>query len=395
MPDLPHKPAPARLSPAEMLERLVAFPTVSARSNLDLVSFVEDTLAGHGVTATRVPSPCGTKASLFASIGPMVPGGVVLSGHTDVVPAEEGNWTSDPFSLAARDGRLYGRGACDMKGFDALVLAAVPDMVEADLAAPIHIALSYDEEVGCKGAPDLVAAMAEALPPPRAVIVGEPTRLQPVTGHKGSFSFLTRVTGRPVHSSRIDQGVSAVMTAARLVTWLEDRMAENRAAADPASPFAPPYTTVHVGMINGGVAANIVSGSCTFVTDVRAVPGDDPDAFLARFERHVREAVEPAMKALAPEAGVEILARSAVPGLAPSGADDTALALVRDLSGHDRPGVASYGTEAGIFQAAGWSSVVCGPGDIAQAHQADEYLEESELAAGERFIGRLIDRLSA
>lgn len=393
MPDAPYRTG-QRLAPAEMLERLVAFPTVSSETNLPLVEFVEAYLAGHGVPSTRVPSPCGEKASLFATIGPNVPGGVVLSGHTDVVPAREGNWTSDPFRLARRDGRLYGRGATDMKGFDALALAAVPDMVAAPLKAPIHIALSHDEEVGCKGAPDLVAALTRAIAPPRAVIVGEPSGMRPVVGHKASLSFHADVTGKPVHSSRIDTGVSAVMVAARLVTWLEDRMAERRRAADPASPFAPPYTTVHVGMIEGGVAANIVAGHCRFVCDIRALPGDDPHAIVAAFERHVRDEVEPAMKRVAPSAGVALTPRGDIPGLAPE-EDGEAARLVRALTGVAGGDVVSYGTEAGFFQRAGWSTVVCGPGDISRAHQADEYLEEGELADGERFMARLVETLSA
>jgi len=394
MPDTPHRPTGQRLSPAEMLERLVAFPTVSSETNLPLIAFVEDYLASHGVPSTRVPSPCGEKASLFATIGPQVEGGVVLSGHTDVVPAREEGWTTDPFRLARRAGRLFGRGTADMKGFDALALAAVPDMVAARLNAPIHIALSYDEEVGCKGAPDLVAAMVDAIAPPRAVIVGEPTMMRPVVGHKASFSFHAEVTGRACHSSRIDLGVSAVTTAARLVAWLDDRMADNRAAADPACPFAPPWTTVHVGMIEGGVAPNVVAAHCRFVCDVRALPGDEPKAVLDRFERHVREDVEPAMKAVAPEAGVRIVPRSNVPGLEPE-EDGEAARLVRALTGAIGGDVVSYGTEAGIFQAAGWSCVVCGPGDIGVAHQANECLEETQLAAGERFMARLIESLSA
>ncbi|UOM35785.1 acetylornithine deacetylase [Acuticoccus sp. I52.16.1] len=382
------------LTPTQMLERLVAFPTVSSRSNLELMAFVKDTLAQCGVTATLLPDPSGEKANLYATVGPMVEGGVVLSGHTDVVPAEEDTWSAGPWALTRRDGRLYGRGACDMKGFDALVLAAVPAMVAAGLAVPIHIALSYDEEVGCRGAPPLIAAMKAALPAPRAVIVGEPTRMRPVGGHKGSFSFHTHVTGHAVHSSRIDIGVSAVMTAARLITWLEDRMAANARAADPASPFVPPYTTIHCGMIQGGTAANIVSDRCRFVTDMRVVPPEDPEVILAEYERHIREVIEPEMKRKHAGAGVRIERRSDVAPLMPDPGGG-AEALFAALGVGEAPAAVSYGTEAGLFQRAGWPAMVCGPGDIAQAHQADEYLEESELAKGERFIARLIAHLAA
>jgi acetylornithine deacetylase len=368
-----------------MLARLVAFPTVSSESNLDCIGFIADYLAAHGVESRLVPSADGRKANLHATIGPKVEGGIVFSGHTDVVPVAGQDWSSDPFLLTERNGRLYGRGTCDMKGFDALVLAAVPRMVAADLARPIHIALSYDEEVGCQGAPFLVEDMLRNVPTPSAVIVGEPTRMKVVNGHKGSVSYFTTVRGHSVHSSRIDEGVSAVMVAARLVVWHDDRLRENKASCDPANPFAPPYTTLHCGMIQGGTAANIVAGECTFVTDIRAIPTDDPWAYRARYEAYVRDVIEPEMRAIAPGTGVEIAHRAAVPGLRPE-SDGEAERLARRITGDNGTHVVSYGTEAGIFQNAGWSSVVCGPGDIAQAHQADEYIELSEFVAGERFI---------
>ncbi len=381
------------LSPREMLARLIAFPTISSRSNLDCIGFIQEYLSSHGVESRLVHNAGGDKASLHATIGPNVEGGVVLSGHTDVVPVAGQDWTSEPFLLTERHGRLYGRGACDMKGFDALVLAAVPAMLAADLARPIHLALSHDEEVGCQGAPILVEDMLRSVPTPSAVIVGEPTRMKVVTGHKGSVSYFTTVRGHSVHSSRIDQGVSAVMVAARLVVWHDDRLRENKAAADPANPFEPPYTTLHCGVIQGGTAANIVAGECTFVTDIRGVPGDDPRAYKARFEAYVRDVIEPEMRAIAPHSGIDIVHRAEVPALRPE-TDGAAERLARRLTGDNGTGVVSYGTEAGIFQNAGWSSVVCGPGDIAQAHQADEYIEISEFEAGEAFIRDLVAGLA-
>jgi len=383
-----------QMTTREMLARLVAFPTVSSASNLPLMDFVRDWLAAHGVESRLVPNADGTKANLYATVGPMVEGGVVLSGHTDVVPVEGQPWTTDPFVLTERDGRLYGRGTCDMKGFDALALAAVPAMLKAGLRRPVHIALSYDEEVGCQGAPSMVDAMVASLPRPAAVIVGEPSRMKVVTGHKGSVSYFTTVRGRTVHSSRIDLGVSAVMVAARLVVWHDDVMAQNRAAAAPDSPFEPPWTTLHCGYIRGGTAANVVADRCEFVAEVRAIPTEDPWSFRNRYEAYVRDVIEPAMRAVAPETGIDIVHRAAVPGLRPE-TDGIAEALVRRLTGDNGQTVVAYGTEAGIFQAAGWSSVVCGPGDIAQAHQADEYIEVSELAAGEAFMARLIADLAA
>ncbi|MGI6851844.1 acetylornithine deacetylase [Mesorhizobium sp. 1B3] len=385
-------PSPHRMTSKEMLERLVSFPTVSSDSNLALIDFVKVYLAGCGVPSTLVFNEDGTKANLFATIGPMVPGGVVLSGHTDVVPALEPGWTNSPWALTERNGRLYGRGACDMKGFDALALAAVPDMLAADLKAPIHIALSYDEEVGCIGAHALVERMAETIAEPRAVFVGEPTRMRVVNGHKGLVAFETRVRGHAVHSSRIDTGVSAVMVAARLVTWLEDTMAENSSRPAPGC-FEPPYTTLHCGMIAGGVAGNIVAESCNFITDIRAIPQERPEDFRNRFEHYARTVIEPGMKAIAPNSGIVIVDLSAVPGLAPE-PNGEAEALALALTGANDTGVVAYGTEGGIFQNAGWSTVVVGPGDIAQAHQVDEYIELEQLDAGERFIRRLIAELA-
>lgn len=382
------------LSSREMLARLIAFPSVSTNSNLDIIHFCRDWLQSHGVESTLVMSPEGDKANLYATIGPRVEGGVVLSGHTDVVPVEGQAWTSDPWTLTERDGRLYGRGTTDMKGFDAMVLALVPEMVNADLKRPVHIALSYDEELACRGAPSMVRAMADTIPTPAAVIVGEPTRHAVVTGHKASVQLRTHVTGYAVHSSRIDQGVSAVMTAARLITWHEDVMEENRRKAEPANPFEPPYTTLHCGMVAGGSAANVVSSAAWFYSDIRAIPTEDPAEYMAQYKTYIRDVIEPRMKGIVPETGVAVELVAEVPGLRPE-VDGEAERLMRRLTGDNGTHVVSYGTEAGIFQKVGWSSVVCGPGDIAQAHQPDEYIEISEFEAGERLLRRLVGDLCA
>ncbi|MET0530937.1 MAG: acetylornithine deacetylase [Microvirga sp.] len=381
------------LSPREMLARLIAFPSVSTSSNLDIIHFSCDWLKNHGIESELVFSPEGDKANLHATIGPKVDGGVVLSGHTDVVPVEGQTWTSDPWTLTERNGRLYGRGTTDMKGFDALALALVPEMLRADLKRPIHIALSYDEELACRGAPSMVRAMVERIPTPSAVIVGEPTRHAVVTGHKASVQLRTRLTGHAVHSSRIDQGVSAVMTGARLIVWLEDVMERNRAGLDPANPFEPPYTTLHCGMMEGGTAANIVASSAWFYTDIRAIPTEDPEEYVARYRAHIADDVVPRMRAIAPGTGIEVEVISHVPGLRPE-QDGAAERLMRRLTGDNGNHVVSYGTEAGLFQQAGWSTVVCGPGDIAQAHQPDEYIEVSEFQAGERLLRRVIAELA-
>lgn len=391
---------PATCSPEAMLASLVAFPTVSRDSNLPLVHFVRDYLAGHGVESRLVHNPEGTKANLYAMVGPAEAGGVILSGHTDVVPVEGQTWTTDPFRLTERDGRLYGRGTADMKGFDAVVLAAVPAMLAAGLRRPVQIALSYDEEVGCLGAPSMIAAMRETLPPAAAVVVGEPTMMQVVSRHKGVTGIQTHVRGYEVHSSLLHTGVSAVMTAARLVTWAADRMAENRAAAardpDPVRAlFDPPYTTLHVGRIEGGTAHNITARDCRFSLDIRSLPGESQEDWIARYTAFAAE-VEAELRAVRPEAGIAVAVRSRTPGCRKELAERAeAERLARALTGDNGEHVVAFGTEAGQFQDAGYSAVICGPGSIAQAHQADEYIARAQLAAAGAFVDRLIARLAA
>jgi acetylornithine deacetylase len=382
----------------EMLAKLVGFPTVSRDSNLELIEFVRGYLAGHGVESRIVPSQDGRKANLFALIGPNVPGGVVLSGHTDVVPVDGQAWSTDPFTVVERDGRLYGRGTCDMKGFNALGLALVPEMLKAGLKRPIQIALSYDEEVGHQGVPSLIEAMRETLPPAAAVFVGEPTSMQVVTQHKGGLSLTTRLRGFEVHSSLVHTGVSAVMNAARLIIWHAELMAENRLAAGtlgagaPGNLFDPPYTTLHNGMIQGGTASNITAKDCWFTSDIRFLPGESGDGWLARYRAECAR-VAADMRAIRPEAGIEIDVRLNAPGCQ-NEADGAAEALARRLTGDNGEHAVSYGTEAGHFQRqGGYSTCVIGPGSIAQAHQPDEYIAVSQLEAGEAFIRRLIASL--
>jgi len=382
-----------QMTPIEMLARLVAFPTESQRSNLDLIHFVRDYLASHGVASQIVPSADGQKANLFATVGPQVDGGVVLSGHTDVVPVAGQKWTSDPWTLTERDGLLYGRGSCDMKGFDAIGLALVPDMLKAGLKRPFHIALSYDEEIGCYGAPFMIAEMVRQGIRPSAVIVGEPSMMQVVTGHKGGTRTRTTVRGYAVHSSRMDLGVSAVMTAARLITWFEDQMELRRAHADPATPFVPPYATFHSGMVTGGTAANITAEHCEFVGEWRVIPPEDPMEDYARYLAYIREVIEPPMKARSPDAGVDVELLSSIPPLRPE-ADGAAERMARRVTGDNGSHVVAYGTEGGQFQEVGWSTVVCGPGDIAQAHQPDEFIAVSQMQAGEQFVRRVMAELA-
>ncbi|SFI73178.1 acetylornithine deacetylase [Bosea sp. OK403] len=380
------------LTPKEMLAKLVSFNTESQRSNLELIHFCRDYLASLGVESTLVPSEDGEKANLYATVGPKVEGGVVLSGHTDVVPVAGQDWTSDPWTLTERDGKLYGRGSCDMKGFDAIALALVPEMLKAPLKRPVHIALSYDEEVGCLGARILVKAMAAAGIKPAAVIVGEPSMMQVVTGHKGGTRMRTTVKGHAVHSSRVDVGVPAVMIAGKLIEWHNQTMAENKARASNENPFEPPYSTLHVGVVQGGTAVNITAEHCVFSHEVRVVPGDEGVDFVGRYKARVAE-IEAEMKAIAPETGITVEITSATPPLGPE-KDGAAEALSRRLTGDNGSHVVAYGTEGGLFQGEGWSTVVCGPGDIAQAHQPDEFITIAQLEAGTAFVRGLIADLS-
>jgi acetylornithine deacetylase len=385
---------PVCLSPRQILDRLVSFPTVSRDTNLPLIDWVEDYLESHGVTAHRVWNEDRTKASLYAHIGPKVEGGVVLSGHSDVVPVDGQVWLSDPWTVTERDGRLYGRGTCDMKGFVALALAAVPLALAADLKRPLQLALSYDEELGCTGAPPMIAEMARSLPRAAAVIVGEPSRFSVVTGHKGGTGFKVHVKGFEVHSSLIHTGVSAIMAAAPLIDFANRVNAANaaRPPAVLAQMFDPPWTTLHVGMIQGGTAHNITAADCRFSCEIRVVPGEDIEDRVAALEGQVAQAVA-AMQAIRPDTGITMDRFFSVPPLQPE-ADGAAEALARRLTGDNATHVVSYGTEAGQFQAEGYSAVVCGPGDIAQAHQPDEYLEVSEFDAGWAFMQRLVATLT-
>ncbi|MGA1370737.1 MAG: acetylornithine deacetylase [Pseudomonadales bacterium] len=378
-------------TPRAMLDRLVAFPTVSRDSNLELIDFVEDYLTAHGVTAVRTASPCGRKANLHASIGPQREGGVVLSGHTDVVPVDGQTWSSDPFLVTARDERLYGRGTADMKSFLAIALALVPEM--AALKRPIHLALSYDEEIGCLGAPTLIQSLLSTVPRPAAVIVGEPTGMRVVTAHKSIFLFATHVRGFEVHSSLQDDGVSAIMFAGRMLAWLGERQRQNRLRAQPSSAFAPGYTTVHCGRIDGGTASNITARDCYFLTDIRALPTERAEDHFRAFERFCREELEPEMQAVEPSCHIRFDVLADVPGFA-AGVTEPAVLLAQQLTGQNGTESVSYAAEAGQFSAAGLSVVVCGPGEIAQAHQPDEYITAEQFAAGIEFQRRLIEQLS-
>ena len=384
---------PTHYTVKEMLEKLVAFPSVSSESNLPIIEFIENYLAEHGVESWRVYDETGAKSNLYAQIGPNVEGGVVLSGHTDVVPVEGQAWDTDPFVLTEKNGNLYGRGSCDMKGFVATGLALVPEMVAANLKFPIQFALSYDEEVGCVGAPFMISELVEKLPKAKAVIVGEPSMMQVVTGHKGAIGFVTHVHGFEIHSSLMHNGVSAVMTAARLVEWLRQQFVEGMKAEpnEIDELFEPSFTTFHVGVIHGGTASNITAKDCEFTTDIRCPPSQDPMVWYNRYLEFVAK-LEAEIKAIRPEARIEVVPRDVNPALKPE-TDGAAELLVRQVTGDNGTHVVSYGTEAGQFQREGYSTIICGPGSIEQAHQPNEFIAVSQLEAGEVFIRNIIEKL--
>ncbi len=374
----------------EILDALVGFDTTSRNSNLPLIGWIEDYLDRHRVAHERIPDPTGTKSNVWATIGPAGTPGYILSGHTDTVPVDGQSWASEPFRLARRDGKLFARGATDMKGFLACCLAAVPDMTVRPLQQPIHLAISYDEEVGCVGVRDMIARLKAAPVRPAGCFVGEPTRMGVVIGHKGKRSLRVTVRGQTCHSSLAPQGVNAVEYAARLIVKIRD-MAERLAREGARDPlYDVPFTTGHTGVVSGGTALNIVPDTCWFDFEFRTIAADDADALVDEVVAYART-LEPEMKRIAPQAGITFEEKSAFPGLeTPAGAE--LVGLTKALAGADDHAKVAYGTEAGLFAAAGIPAVVIGPGSIDQAHKADEFIAESELARCGTFIDRLLAR---
>ena len=367
----------------QMLAHLVAFDTTSRNANLPLIAFVETYLTQHGVPHFRIDYAEG-KTNLYATIGPDVAGGIVLSGHTDVVPVDGQHWTSDPFTLAERDGKYYGRGSADMKGFIAATLALVPRFNSMKLKRPIHLALSCDEEVGCKGVRPLVAHLRDHLKRPSAVFVGEPTMMQVVNGHKSAVTFNTEVKGHEAHSSLTHKGVNAIMVAAEVLGEINTLRQELIAAGDPSGRFNPPYSTIHVGTINGGTAKNIIPRGCNFQWETRLLPSADA-AFVPKRLEALRLRLEPAMKVVAQDAGISTTATNEVPGLAPE-QDSIAEQLALQATGGNATHAVSYCTEAGLFQQIGLPVIICGPGSIEQAHRPDEYVSIEQLKLCEHYL---------
>lgn len=380
-----------RPSSVEMLRRLVGHATVSSDSNLALIEDVRGYLAAHGVAARVVPNADGRKANLFATIGPDAPGGVALSGHTDVVPVVGQPWSSDPFVLTQKGAHLYGRGASDMKGFIAVVLAMVPDLKARKLKRPIHLCLSYDEEIGCLGMPKLLALLGRELPKPALAIVGEPTEMKVVHAHKGIWFQRTTIIGRDGHSSAPHRGANAIVYMGRFIAFLErlakELEAEGTRGAPPGLDFDPPWSTVGLGTIKGGTALNIIARTCILEWEFRPLPGVDAPAIRARADAWLEQELLPALRAAAPEGEIVTENVCAVPALEPESGGAEALAL--SLTGGNRAVTAAFTSEAGQFQQSGISAVLCGPGSITQAHQPDEFIALDQLTACETFLRRL------
>ena len=376
----------------QLLDHLVSFPTVSCDTNLPLIHFVRDYFAQHDIDSVVIPNEDGTKAGLVAQVGPNVAGGVALSGHSDVVPVEGQDWITDPWTVVEKDDRLYGRGTCDMKGFVALAMAAIVKAKSMDLQRPLQFALSRDEEVGLLGAPDVAKCLLDNFAKVEAVVVGEPTEMQVVTGHKSCDDLQFHVRGHEVHSSRLHEGVSAVMCAARFVEWVRQQNIESQAKTPSATAalYDPPFTTLHVGKINGGTAHNITAKDCYFSIDLRCVGDEQTEDWLAKIQAQI-DIIEAEMQVVHPDAFFNIHIMRG-PAVVPE-VEGKAEALARRLTGDNGSHTVAYGTDGGHFQKEGFSVVICGPGSIAQAHQANEFIELTEFYAGAQMLERLLESL--
>lgn len=382
------------LTARQLLDRLVAFPSVSSDTNLPLIYFVRDYFSQHGIDSHVLLNEDGSKAGLIAQVGPDLPGGVALSAHSDVVPVEGQDWTTDPWKVIEKEEKIYGRGTCDMKGFVALAIAAMVQAKSLDLQRPLQFALSRDEEVGLLGAPDVSQGLLDNFAKVDAVIVGEPTEMKVVTGHKSCDDLQFHVRGHEVHSSLLHQGVSAVMCGARFVEWVRKQNIENqeKEASAIAALYEPPFTTLHVGQINGGTANNITAKDCYFSIDLRCVGDERPEDWRLKIQKQLN-VIEKEMQAIHPESFFRMDVMPG-PAVVPE-VDGKAENLARRLTGDNGIHTVSYGTDGGHFQNLGFSVVICGPGSIKQAHQADEFIRVSEFKAGEKMLDSLLKSLQA
>ncbi|WP_312665993.1 acetylornithine deacetylase [Pantoea sp. CTOTU49201] len=370
----------------QLLEKLVAFDTTSRESNLALIDFVWRYLSDLGVSCELIHNAERSKANLYARLGPAGNGGVMLSGHSDVVPVDGQSWSVPPFALTERDGKLYGRGTADMKGYIACMLAAVPHFLAQPLTQPLHLAISYDEEVGCLGVRTLLDALAQRAEKPAICLIGEPTELQPVLGHKGKLGMRCEVKGAACHSAYAPQGVNAIEYAARLIqqlTAIGERMAQNQ-----DSRFDPPFTTVQTGIISGGRALNIVPAECAFDFEVRTLPQDDAQAIAAEIEAFAQAELLPRMQAIVADSAIRFYPISGYPGLL-TDAQSEAARLIAYLTLSSDFSTVAFGTEGGLFHQAGIPSVICGPGSMAQGHKPDEFISIAQLEACDAMLQRL------
>ncbi|MDG2356064.1 MAG: acetylornithine deacetylase [Paracoccaceae bacterium] len=377
----------------EILERLVAFPSISGNPTHDIVDYIKKYIEGHGIEVSLSFDLSGERENVFATLGPAVDGGIVLNGHTDVVPVEGQKWHSDPFTLTKRNNCLYGRGSVDMKGFLACVLASIPIFKEKNLKKPIHIAFTFDEETGGYGMPFLLNSQEFLGYSPGIVIVGEPTEMNIITGHKGGDEMRTEITGFEVHSCNPNRGVSAISIAMKLIAKIEE--IGDRLACLPHSKslFEPPYATFNVGKIEGGVARNATAGWCNFDWEFRPMPGEDNRAIIAEIEEYADKVLLPPMKAINKHAEIEVITEVSVPPFGDANSERAAR-FISEITGKNSRGVVSFGTDAGYFSAAGFSTVVCGPGSISRAHAPDEYITIGELKEGLSFMKKIAHHLS-
>jgi acetylornithine deacetylase len=382
----------ARPKSLDWIERLIAFNTVSRESNLGLIETVRDHLQSRGIDSTLTYDAGRNKANLFATLpaaNGATQGGVVLSGHTDVVPVDGQDWDSDPFSPIVRDGKLYGRGSCDMKGYIGVVLTALPELLDTRLDKPVHFAFSYDEEIGCVGAPSMIEELQARGVRPDGCIVGEPTSMRPIVAHKSISSYRCCVRGHAVHSSLTPRGINAIEYAARLICQIRDIADALKREGPFDEAFDIPFSTSSVGTIHGGIAVNTVPALCEFVFEYRTLPAVDSTKIIEQIEAYARDVLEPEMRKVAPHAAIEFTRRSSSPALEAS-EQDAITQLVRALTANRETHKVAYGTEAGLFQRAGIPSVICGPGDIEQAHKPNEFVSLEQIVLCETFIQKLI-----
>lgn len=387
-----HSTASSHPNTAEMLARLVSFDTTSRNSNLPLIAYVREYLDAHAVPYRISTDADGKKANIHAVVGPQAPGGIALSGHVDTVPVDGQAWSADPFSLRRADGRLYARGAADMKGFVSACLAAVPEIKARNLARPLHLFISYDEEVGCFGAQRLLQDLDKSGLKPALCVVGEPSGMQPILAHKGKLNLRVRVRGRTGHSSEPGKGVNAIHAAGEALAHIAAEARRLATEGPFEDGFDPRHTTIHVGTVQGGTILNIIPERCEFVMEWRTIPGDDGMRHVERLRQAVAEGIEPDMHKVDPKTGFDFEILTTMPGLSLD-PDHELTAIVKQLTGSNSTGKVSYGTEGGYYQGAGIATIICGPGHIAQAHQPDEWIAQDQLDACDAFIRRLVDRV--